>query len=59
MMCHYWVVAQNTETKTNSWRIYDSYGEHVATVYEESIRDEYLSRPGYTAEAVQTKDPRW
>lgn len=59
-MCHYWVVAQNTDTqKTNSWKIYDSYGEHVATVYEESIRDMYLQRPGYTAEAVKTNDPRW
>lgn len=51
-------VPQNTP-QTNGWRIFDSYGEHVATVYEESMRDMYLQRPGYTAEAVKTNDPRW
>lgn len=54
-------VGQNTDTtKTpNAWRIYDSYGDHVATVYEADMRDAWLAREGYTAQPVAIKDPRW
>ncbi len=49
-----------TGTQTpNAWRIKDSYGEHVATVYDADALAAYLAKPGYTAEPVRVKDPRW
>lgn len=51
---------QNTDTqKPNAWRIYDSYGEHVATVYEADALAAYLARDGYTAQPVTIKSARW
>ena len=43
----------------NAWRIFDSYGDHVATVYEQDMLEAWLAKPGYTAEPVRIKDPRW
>ncbi len=48
-----------TSEKPNAWRIFDSYGDHVATVYDEDAKAAYLTRDGYTAEPVRIKDPRW
>ena len=54
------MVQHGLVAKTTAYRVFDSYGEHVYTVYtEDEARQLVAKNDGWTYSVAQIRGPQW